>query len=193
MKLTEVQAQDDQALLEGLVEENSAVITHIYESYFETIKKFVLGNSGNEEDARDLFQYGLKVIYIQARDGLVLRKSFNNYLCTICSRRWYNLLKRKGLERNYQNEPQVIEMDNDIINNMVKAERLLLFRRHFRDLADSCRQILQLGFDGFSLKEIATQLKYSYAYVRRRKSVCTSSLMEAIQADPLFLELKNGV
>lgn len=170
---------------------DDALITEVYQTYYAGIEQYVRKNRGTAEDARDLFNDALKIIYLQGRDGLQLHTSFGGYLGTICRCRWINELKRRQRftpDIEDQAEPVAEE---DIWANMVAYERKLLYRKHFGQLPERCQQILTLTFEGLNYREVAERLDLNYSFVRRRAGECTKKLTQAIRQDPVFKELKG--
>jgi len=55
----------DQQYIDALLEEDVAMITIIYEKWGAECKRFVIKNSGNAQDADDLFQDSLLTILKQ--------------------------------------------------------------------------------------------------------------------------------
>ena len=62
----------DAELLNGLVTRDEKVLREYYELYYQSIRRFVLNNKGNEEDARDLFQDTLVVLYQKVGSDILL-------------------------------------------------------------------------------------------------------------------------
>ena len=60
------------------------------------ILDFTRKNSGSEEDARDLFQEGLVVIFEKVSSGdLKLSSAFRTYFYAVCRNKWLMVLRRK--------------------------------------------------------------------------------------------------
>lgn len=182
---------EDQRFIIGLVDGDSKVIEQIYSDYFSTIQSYVLKNSGTVDDAKDLFNDSLKIIYLQGKnDGLILSRSFGAYLKTVCQRRWLNELKRRQKfipDIEDQIEPV---SDENIGEQLMAHEKMLLYRKHFGELPERCRQILELSIEGDNLREIAKKMKLNYGFVRRRIRECIGGLVKAVKSDPIFEELK---
>lgn len=179
----------DQRFIVGLVNGDTKIIQDIYQICYPIIEAYVVKNSGTKEDAKDLFSESLKIIYLQGKEGLELHSSFRGYLRTICQRRWINELKRR--EKFTPDIEDQLEPDAEdyFWEKMVDAEKLLLFRNHIAKLPGRCRQILELSFEQFNLREIAEQLELNYNFVRRRCSECTNLLFQNIKNDPIYKDL----
>ena len=86
----------DQNLLEGLLKGDPAAVNQLYKRHFPGIVKMVTSNSGSEEDAQDLFQDAVMVIFEKARSNkLSLTSSLYTYLYAICRNLWLKKLRKK--------------------------------------------------------------------------------------------------
>ena len=54
---------NEQDLLEGLAKNDRNAIETIYKEYFKMVQSLVLNNNGNGDDAKDIFQEGMVVLY----------------------------------------------------------------------------------------------------------------------------------
>ena len=52
----------DRAIVEGLKLNSDFIIKHVYQEFFPTIRYLIKKNTGNDEDAEDIFQESLIVI-----------------------------------------------------------------------------------------------------------------------------------
>ena len=86
----------DEAIIEGLRLRSDYIIKYIYQELFPTIKYLVVKNSGNEEDAEDIFQDSLIVIFKKIRDNqLELSSSFRTYLYSVSRNLWLQKLNKR--------------------------------------------------------------------------------------------------
>ena len=86
----------DDEILEGLRQKDPDCIRHLYREFFPVTKSIVERNSGNHEDAEDVFQDGMIVLYQNVRAGNVrLNCSLKTYFYSICWKIWMQRLERK--------------------------------------------------------------------------------------------------
>ena len=55
-------------ILSGLASADNKVFAYLYQEYFGMVKYFVTKNSGDEKEAKDLFQEVVIVLFEKARD-----------------------------------------------------------------------------------------------------------------------------
>ena len=188
--MSEKKLHPDQIYIDGLVQNNSAVIQSIYKKFVPKVKNYIRNNSGDDDEAQDVIQEVLITIYNQAKtNGLQLTCPFDAYFFLLCKRRWLNELKKAS------NKEVTLKDDNVSIDESVQEmtfqtevfdEKQSLFDEMFQKLGEKCREVLQLSFVSKTMEEVAEKLNVTYGYVRKKKSLCTGQLTEMIQQSPRF-------
>lgn len=170
----------------ALLQDDTAVIREIYANYAGKVKRYITANNGTEEDASDLFQEVLVEIYRQARDkGLQLTCPFEPYLILLCKRKWLNILKKRG-RQPVTKDLEDVSIGEDVFKlaeqTLQQEQRLAVFRQCFERLNAGCREVIQKSMTGAHQEEIASQLKVSYGYLRKKKSECMAALAKMIHS-----------
>lgn len=180
----------DQLYIDGLVQNNSSVIQSIYKKFVPKVKNYIRTNSGDDDQAQDVIQEVLIIIYNQAKtNGLQLTCPFDAYFFLLCKRRWLNELKKSSnkevtlMEDNVSTDEPVQEM---AFQTETFDERQSLFDEMFQKLGEKCQEVLKLSFVTKTMEEVAEKLNVTYGYVRKKKSLCTGQLTEMIQQSPRF-------
>lgn len=182
-------------IIEGILKEDYRILKKIYLNYYPGFLRYILSNSGNEEDAKDLFQDALVVIYMKARKNpFLLTSSFKTMLFSICRVLWMKMNSQKG--RSYVDlEHRItdrVDEQEDLLGDLIAMERRKLVLKHFKTLNDECRQILKLAIDGTSLELIKNIMGYSSVqYTKNRKYNCKNILIRKVRSSPEFKELKH--
>jgi len=178
------------AYLKGIAENNYALLETIYQESLPKVQQYVLNNSGTSDDAQDLFQEAILVIYKKVKtEQLTLTVDFHYYLFGICKRMWLNRLRRKDRTEAPLTAAQHFTTEENIEENFIKTRKWNLFNNKFAQLADECRKVLQLFFNGESSRTIADQMGYSEEYAKRKKYKCKLSLAKMIKNDPEYQHL----
>ena len=89
-------------------------------------------------------------------------------------------------------ENEVVDLDARVVERMEEGEKRNLMYKHFFTLSEDCKKILELFFAKTPMKKIAEMLETSESYVKKRKHICKTRLMQNVQNDPLFNELRYG-
>lgn len=184
----------DTAIVEGLKLNSDYIIKHVYKEFFPTIKYLIKKNTGNEEDAEDIFQESLMIVLknIQ-RDDFMLSCSFLTYLYSISRNLWMQRLKskKKGVD-SFEILEKFINIGESSTIDMAEVEQLRykIYREHFETLEKDCQQILLLSLQRYSSKDIADTMGYSSEnYAKTKKYNCKERLKKAIMEDPRLLEI----
>ncbi len=183
----------DQRYIEAIRENNSALIREIYKKFSGKVISYISKNNGDAEEAKDIIQETLITIYHQASENkLLLTCPFDAYFFLLCKRKWLNKLKRKkGVTIN----EEILSIEDSSLQAVLETETLEfknnLFELKFKELGEKCQELLRLSFKLSSMEEVATKLAVSYAYVRKKKSLCLGTLTELIQQSPEYKTLKN--
>ncbi|MEZ5070490.1 MAG: hypothetical protein R2751_05860 [Bacteroidales bacterium] len=76
-------------ILEGIRKHDARVLEEVYQTHFPVIEALVKRNQGSTDEARDVFQEALVVIYLKVRDEhLELTCKFGTYLYAVCKKIW---------------------------------------------------------------------------------------------------------
>lgn len=188
-------AHPDQIYIDGLANNDSAIINSIYKKFVPKVIHYIKTNSGNEDQAQDVVQEVLVVLFNQAKESkLNLTCPFDAYFFLLCKRRWLNELKKSS------NQGVTINDDYTSINESEEkmAEQTELFEQKqqlfdamFLKLGDKCQELLKLSFATKSMEEVAEKLNVTYGYVRKKKSLCVGQLTEWIQETNSYKNLKS--
>jgi RNA polymerase sigma factor (sigma-70 family) len=182
-------------ITQGLKTQDKKVLLYIYENFFPYIESMVLGYRGNHEDAKDLFQECLLIIYQQLKKGsLIIKSDFFSYLKAIAKYLWQKEIKRRNIELSLPLESDDIFASEDNFESAyLEMERKKLLLSFFRELNSECRQIIRLIIRGNSLEEVTGIMGYSsIQYTSNRRYKCKLNLIKKIWASPKYHELKNG-
>ncbi len=193
--MASIKTHADQYLIEGLLQNNSAVIQTIYKNFAPKVIHYIKINNGDVDHAQDVIQEVLMVIYNQAKTkDLRLTCPFEAYFFLLCKRKWLNELK-KSSHKQVTIQDNILSIDESVTQMVLMTEdfdeRQALFDQMFQKLGEKCRELLKLSFVAKTLDEVADKLNVSYAYVRKKKSLCTGQLTELIQQSSQYKSLKH--
>ena len=78
----------DQIYLEGLANNDSAIIQSIYKKFVPKVVSFIRNNSGDEDQAQDVIQEVMILLFNQAKaNKLQLTCPFDAYFFLLCKRK----------------------------------------------------------------------------------------------------------
>lgn len=163
-------------------------IKAIYTAFLPRIRTFILRNGGKEEDAQDVFQDALLILFDKSRaKGFVLSSGFYTLLYGICRNLWGNQLQKKSrTEVTLNDDIKYIEQATQL-DELLQVEKQQLFWDSFQKLGTECQELLELFFTKKSMEEIAEILSLSSSgYAKKRKFLCKEQLIQLVRSDPRF-------
>lgn len=183
----------EDSFLHALVQGDSKIVKKIYTTSFPLVKKFILNNKGNTQNAEDIFQKALLQIAVRHRkEGIEIKSNFNAYLFTVCKNLWRRELnKHKKWVTNKEEIEQVSEYVDDSYA-VIEQKRQELFIEKLNEISGNCKKILSMFFAKMSYAEIVAETDYnSETVVRQRVFKCKKKLTELIKEDKRFNSLKD--
>lgn len=184
-------------LLNGIQRNDTIVLQYIYKNFYSAINFFIKKNKGDDEDANDIFQEAIIIIYrkLKAND-VVLDCTFETYLYSICRFLWLKQLDKRKIEQDKIKDHQEFQEDlyDEGLEKIVDLnERYRLYQKHFTNLGKDCQKVLQLYFDKVPLKNIAQIMGFkSEKYAKKRKFKCKEYLIKSIKQDLEYNEILRG-
>lgn len=174
---------NDKSLLSKLLSnsknDQNLAFVEMYQRYFSLIEQYVLRNSGNTSDAKDVFQDGLIVFYqYLSKQDFSLESSIKTLIYAICKNLWLEKM-RKGkkiiLDEESMKNFQVDKTAQDVL---IDSQEKLKIQSLLHQLGDPCKSLLTMYyFNRFSMAEIAERLDYASADVaKNKKSLCMKKL-----------------
>ena len=191
----EKKIHEDQKYIDGLLKNNSFIIQAIYDKFVPKVINYIKQNSGNSDQAQDVIQDTLITIYNQASEkNLQLTCPFDAYFFLLCKRKWLNVLKKSSNKEVTINEEVLSKGDEAqdlVFETSVFGEKQALFAEMFEKLGNACQDLLKATFKIKSMEEVAASLNVTYAYARKKKSLCIGKLTELVRESPKFNQFKN--
>jgi RNA polymerase sigma factor (sigma-70 family) len=185
----------DQMYIEGLANNDSAIISLIYKKFVPKVVHYIRNNSGDEDQAQDVIQEVMLLLFNQAKaKQLQLTCPFDAYFFLLCKRKWLNELKKtsnKGVTIKDDMASIKESADEMVLQTELFDEKQQLYDLMFEKLGDKCKELLKLSFTLKSMEEVAEKLLVTYGYVRKKKSLCIGQLTQWIQETNRFKSLKN--
>lgn len=179
--------------LKGIAENDFSVLEKIYEESLPEVIKYVKRNSGTLNDAKDVFQEGILVIYKKVKqNSLVLTTSFHVFLFSVCKKIWLKKLKRKSHKEVTLDEFMNISFEENFDEKFIISRKWTLFNKKFQSLAEECRKVLKMLFNGHSGKDIAKTMDYTEDYAKRKKYKCKRHLAQLIKSDAEYKHLTEA-
>lgn len=185
----------DQIYIQYLKENNSKGIQLIYNKYAKQIVSLIKQNSGTEDDGYDILQESLvDIYYMVQKKEFVLTTSFGNFLALVCKRKWLNTLKKMKRVQVTNSEDDLLFIEDSSGHEwnelLEQIDRENLVMSILATLGQSCQEIIKRCMEDKQQEKIAESLGISYAYLRKKKSECMSTLVKKVKESNIFKCLK---
>ena len=114
----------ESVLLKGLANNDKEAVETIYKDNYNLVQQLVINNNGTEDDARDIFQEALIILYQKAKsDSFELNCQIKTYVYSVSRRLWLKRLQyNKRFETPVDNFSEMVSVEEDL-SEMRKGER----------------------------------------------------------------------
>jgi RNA polymerase sigma factor (sigma-70 family) len=154
-------------LLKGLARNDKKSVEMIYSQNYNLVQALVVNNNGTIDDAKDIFQEAMMVLYDKARSGsFELNCQIRTYLYSVARRLWLKKLNqsnRRTADFDDTNETQ-IAVDGDVVEHEQKDAEFEMMHSAISTLGEPCKSLLEaFYFKNNSMQEIAESFGYTNA------------------------------
>lgn len=148
------------------------------------IFSLVIKNSGNEEDAIDVLQDALIVLYEKVQLGTFeLTVKLTTYIYRVSRNIWYNKLRGIGtvIINTKDDYPEIAETDDKLLPNKKELSGSLnRLSNALDEISEQCRNLLMAFYGGEKLNTLTEKFGYStYDSIRNNISRCRKKLKSA--------------
>lgn len=190
-----IENHPDQYYVDGIKQNESKIIKDIYDRFSEKVINYICKNSGSESEAADIIQEVLIIIFKQAKNNeLRLTCPFDAYFFLLCKRKWLNELKKNKRTQVTSGSENLSIVDNAFEvaeETLLLSNKESLFQEMFQKLSEACKNLLRTSFKINNMEEVAKHLDISYAYARKKKSLCIGKLTELVKSSPKYHSIKK--
>jgi RNA polymerase sigma factor (sigma-70 family) len=179
---------NDQKYIEALRTNDARLLNDIYKQYAPGIKAYLKSRGAADEEAGDIFQEALIDIYKLAADGkFELTCPFEAFLLLVCKRKWLNMIKKnatqrvtKSLDDGYTNVADDADEIAALHTDQLEKESLVM--EMLQQISKRCREIIMASYTDKSQEKSAEAFGVSYAYWRKKKSICMAELIKLVKS-----------
>ena len=166
----------------------------IHQLAFPAVLRLIEANRGLRQDAEDLFQEALIVIYLRHKEGnLTLNCRLSTFIYAICRNMWMERIRRDARQVQLEeSQMEIVDLSPGILETIEANEKNRILSRCLSQLKDDCQKLLRLFFADLSMKDIAREMNYSSErYARKRKFSCKERLVALVKKDRRYQELTD--
>nr|WP_256471346.1 sigma-70 family RNA polymerase sigma factor [Solitalea agri] len=141
-------------------------LRQLYKQHFPSILQFVLNNNGDEDDAKDIYQEAIIVLYDKIKAGsFELNSKLKTFIYSVCRRLWLKRLKlmsrSAGSVTDFQ---EFLPIEEDLERHEEKDAQLNLMEGALSKLGEPCKTIIEDYYlHNQSMQDIAEKFGYTNA------------------------------
>lgn len=172
----------ERRLVERIARGDDAALASLYDVNWKVTVSYVLRNSGTTDDAKDLLQEALVILWERIRSG---RFEASAQLGTFLHGTVRNLWLRR-LARRRRESPDTMGDDRasdapSPFEELVESEEAGLVRDALNRLGDPCRRLLMLFYwEELPMEEIAARMGFANAETAKSKKYQCKKALEAL-------------
>lgn len=157
----------DKEFLEGLRSSNDIVLSALYKKYFGVVLKYVLNNSGTEQEAQDVYQETVIVLYNNAqKPEFELNCAVQTYIYSVAKRLWLKQLNKHShiykLSDSADDDGTLIDVSPEVSEHEEKEKHLLKMGESLQGLGEPCKTLIEdFYIKRLSMEEISDKFGYT--------------------------------
>ena len=152
-------------LLKGLARNDKRSVEEIYKHNYNLVQALVVNNSGTADDAKDIFQEAMVVLFEKARSGnFELNCQIRTYLYSVAKRLWLKKLHQSHRFTGDFGDDGVeqISAEEDVAEHEEKDAEYEMMHRSIASLGEPCKSLLEaFYFQKKSMQDIAESFGYT--------------------------------
>ena len=176
---------NDAKILDLIRKGDEEALTMLYDSNRRPVVDLVTRNSGAADDAEDVLQESLIVLWERVRSGKFEYKAkLSTFVYATAKNVWFQRLRRIGREVTGELDPEGEEDSAPSpLESLISSEQAALVSEALARIGEQCRKLLLLYYwDEFSMEEIATTLGFANAdTAKAKKYQCKKALEEVLR------------
>lgn len=178
-------------LLEGLAQGDKSSIETIYRENYVTIQSFILNNNGSVDEARDIFQEAMVVLYEKSKDkNFSLNCQIITYIYSVCRRLWLKRLQHLNkYTLQVESVEEIIPVEDEIEEHEKRNNDFIQMEQAMGKIGEPCKSLLDAYYiQKKSMQEIAASFGYTNAdNAKTQKYKCLVRLKKLF-----FAQYKNA-
>jgi RNA polymerase sigma factor (sigma-70 family) len=182
---------NEKELLEGLATNDKKAVEAIYQDNYNMVQSLVINNNGSSDDAKDIFQEAMIVLYEKVRSGsFELNCQIKTYVYSVCRRLW---LKRLQQLNRYSaplgDTESIVPVEEEVEGHEQRNAEFEMMEKAINSLGEPCKSLLEAYYlQKQNMQVIAANFGYTNSdNAKNQKYKCLMRLKKIF-----FTHYKNG-
>ena len=154
----------DREVVLGILNNSADALNKLYTGHFPMILQFILNNNGDEEDAKDVYQEAIIILYNKIKSGdFELSSKLKTYIYSVCRRIWLKKLSQQSKKSNNIDDfEDVIAVEFDVEQHEAKDLQFEKMGESLLNLGEPCKTIIQdFYINNLSMQDICEKFGYT--------------------------------
>lgn len=183
-----------QKLRSSSEKEQNEALKYLYKQYYTMAVHLLRSNNGDADDAKDVFQDSLIILFNKVRQpDFQSGSSLKTYLYAVCRNLWLKKLRSSGYDQKFR-ETQDVNAADDPSDALEVSEKQQAIAGLMNKLGEDCRKILLFFYyEKLSMQEIVEKMGLSGEQVAKNKKLnCMNKLREMVLSNSSTVEILRG-
>jgi RNA polymerase sigma factor (sigma-70 family) len=162
-KLSSSVPTDTEVVL-GILNNSEEALNRLYTGHFPMVLQFILNNNGDEDDAKDVYQESIIILYNKIKSGdFELTSKLKTYIYSVSRRIWLKKLAQQSKKSNNLSEfEDVIAVEMDVDAHEEKDLQFDKMDSALQHLGEPCKTIIQdFYINSLSMQDISEKFGYT--------------------------------
>ncbi|HTD93237.1 MAG TPA: sigma-70 family RNA polymerase sigma factor [Chitinophagaceae bacterium] len=182
---------NERILLQGLAKNDKKAVETIYKENYTMVQSLIINNNGTADDAKDIFQETMIVLYEKARSGnFELNCLVKTYVYSVARRLWLKRLQHTSrYNGDIGNAEAIVPVEEDMEEHMKRDIEFDMMNKAISSLGEPCKGLIEAFYiQKKSMQDIALDFGYTNAEnAKTQKYKCLVRLKKIF-----FAHYKNG-
>jgi len=158
------QENNEKILLQGLARNDKKAVETIYRDNYGMVQALIINNNGSTDDARDVFQEAMIVLYEKARSGTFeLQCQIKTYMYSVSRRLWLKKLQQtKRYTSDFGDPDSMVPVEDDLEDHVKRDQEFGMMEKAIQGLGEPCKSLLEAFYiEKKNMHEIAGSFGYT--------------------------------
>ena len=180
---------NEKLLLQGLARNDKKAVETIYKENYNMVQALVINNNGSSEDAKDIFQETIIVLYEKVQSGTFeLNCQIKTFVYSVSRRLWLKRLLQQNRVSLSDGNEEIVSVDEDVEEHDRRNMEFAMMEKAMSGLGEPCKSLLEAFYmQKRTMQEIAGSFGYTNAEnAKNQKYKCLMRLKKLF-----FSQYKN--
>ena len=155
----------------------------LYTETFQKVNSYIQQNSGNEDQAKDIFQEAFVVVWQKVKSGEFIPQNasaIQGFLFQVSKNKWLDFLRSARVKKEVFMRSFTPEV-SDPIESEYQEEKFMALETAFVQLGENCKNLLKLFyFEKISLQDLARRFGWTTQTTKNNKYRCMENLRKLL-------------